>query len=102
IPSQCSKTVTITPTPACDIFGAGELCISQTSNTYTGPGNMTTYSWTASPGLQIAGPNNGSSVNVITTAPGPQLLTLNSTWLSGCVSQCSKLINVTPVVPCSV
>jgi len=102
IPSQCSKTVTITPTPTCDIFGTGELCFSQTTNTYTGPGNMTTYSWTTSPGLQIVGSNTTSSVNIITTAPGPQLLTLNSTWLSGCVSQCSKLINVKPIAPCEI
>jgi hypothetical protein len=63
---------------------------------------MTTYLWAASPGLQIVGPNNGYSVNVITTAPGPQLLTLNSTGNGGCVSQCSKLINVKPMAPCDI
>src|SRR5688572_19381896 len=102
VAAQCSKTVTITPTPTCDIIGANELCALSTNNTYNGPGNMTTYTWSASQGLQIVGPNNVSSVNVTAVAPGPQLLTLNSTWLSGCVSQCSKLINVTPVVPCSI
>jgi hypothetical protein len=102
VQSQCSKTVTIAPNPACDITGEGELCFSQVNNTYSGPGNMTTYFWTTSPGLQIVGSNSGSSVNVITTLPGPQLLTLNSTWLSGCVSQCSKLINVKPIPPCGI
>jgi hypothetical protein len=103
VPSQCLKTVTITPTPTCDIFGAGELCFSPVNNsTYSGPTNMTTYSWNVSPGLQIVGPNNTSSVNVTTVTPGPQLLTLNATWLSGCVSQCSKLINVTPIAPCEI
>ena len=103
VPSQCSKTVTITPTPTCDIFGAGELCFSPVNNSsYSGPTNMTTYSWSVSPGLQIVGPNNTAPVNVTTVAPGPQLLTLNATWLSGCVSQCSKLINVTPTPPCEI
>lgn len=102
VASQCSKTVTITPTPTCDIFGAVDLCMLSTNNTYTGPGNMTTYSWSASPGLQIVGSNTTSSINVTATMPGPQLLTLNTTWLSGCVSQCSKMINVTPLVPCEI
>ena len=103
IQSQCSKTVAITPAPTCDIIGAGELCFSPVNtNTYSGPGNMTTYSWTTSPGLQIVGSSSGSSINILTTAPGPQLLTLNSTWLSGCVSQCSKMINVNPIAPCSI
>ena len=103
VPAQCARTITITPTPTCDITGAGEICFSPTNNTtYSGPGNMTTYSWTTSPGLQIAGPNNTSSVNVTTVSPGPQIITLNSTWLSGCVSQCSKLVTVNPIPPCSI
>jgi len=102
VPSQCSKIVTITPTPTCDIIGTNELCALSTNNTYSGPGNMTTYSWTASPGLQIVGTNTSSSVNITATSPGPQLLTLNSTWLGGCVSQCSKMINVNPMAPCGI
>jgi hypothetical protein len=103
VQSQCSKTVSITPTPACDITGPGEICFSPVNNiTYSGPGNMTTYFWTTSPGLQIVGPNNTASVNVTTVAPGPQQVTLNATWLSGCVSQCSKMINVKPIPPCDI
>jgi hypothetical protein len=102
VPSQCSKTVTITPTPTCDIIGAGDLCLLSTNNTYSGPANMSTYFWSASPGLQIVGPNTNSSVNLTAITPGPQLLTLNATWLSGCVSQCSKMINVNPIPPCSI
>jgi hypothetical protein len=102
VPAQCSKTVTITPAPTCDIIGAGDLCGLSTNNTYSGPGNMSTYFWTASPGLQIVGPNTGSTVNLTAITPGPQLLTLNATWLSGCVSQCSKMINVNPTPPCSI
>ena len=103
VQSQCSKTVTITATPTCDITGAGEICFSPTgTTTYSGPANMSTWSWNTSPGLQIVGPNNTPSINVTTIAPGPQLITLNSTWLSGCVSQCSKLINVKPIPPCDI
>ncbi len=102
VPSQCSKTVTITPNPACEIFGAGNLCVMSANNTYSGPTNMSTYFWTASPGLQIVGSNTTSSVNITAVAPGPQLLTLNSTWLSGCINQCSRMINVAPIAPCSI
>ena len=102
VQAQCSKTVTITPTPTCDILGSSDLCVQSINNTYSDPINMTTYFWTASPGLQIVGSNTSSSVNVTTLTPGPQLLTLNSTWLSGCVSQCSKMINVNPIAPCSI
>ena len=102
VESQCSKTVTITSNPTCEISGLDNLCMLSTNNSYSGPGNMSTYFWTASPGLQITGSNTLSSINITAVAPGPQLLTLNSTWLSGCVSQCSKMVNVTPVVPCGI
>lgn len=102
--SQCSKTVTITATPTCDITGAGELCFapSNVTSTYSGPSNLTTYAWTSTPGLQIVGSNTGSSVNIITLAPGPQSLTLNATSASGCVTQCTKTITVKPIPPCSI
>ena len=104
VPSQCSKTVTISSSPTCEITGASEICFSPTptTNTYSGPGNMLTYFWVASPGLQIIGSNTDPSVNVITTAPGPQSLTLNATGVGGCVSQCTKIINVKPLPPCGI
>ena len=104
VPSQCSKTVTISSTPTCEITGADEICFAPTpsTNTYNGPGNMLTYFWTPSPGLQIVGSNTNASVNVITIAPGPQSLTLTSTGIGGCASQCTKLINVKPLPPCSI
>jgi hypothetical protein len=102
VASQCSRTITITPIPACDIVGANEVCFASTNNSYSGPANMTTYSWTASPGLQIVGPNTGSTVNVNAVGPGPQILTLTSTWLGGCISQCTKQIFVKPLPPCSI
>ena len=102
--SQCSKSVTITSTPTCEITGAAEICFAPPINTnsYSGPANMLTYSWTSTPGLQIVGSNSGSSVNVITVAPGPQSLTLNATSASGCVTQCTQMINVKPIPPCSI
>ena len=104
VASQCSKTVMISSTPTCEITGAGEICFAppSTTSTYSGPANMTTYFWTTSPGLQIVGSNTNSSVNIITTTPGPQSLTLNSTGVGGCVSQCTKAINVKPLPPCSI
>lgn len=102
VAAECSKTVTISPTPVCAITGAAELCATSTNNTYSGPANMTTYFWTASPGLIIVGSNTGFSVNISAVAPGPQLLVLNATGMGGCISQCSKTINVNPVPPCSI
>ena len=102
VASQCSRTITITPTPVCDITGANELCVLSTNNTYGGPVNMSTYFWTTSPGLQIVGSNTISSVNVNALTPGPQVLTLNSTWLGGCVSQCSKTIFISPPAQCNI
>src|SRR4030095_9666316 len=76
-PAQCSKTVTITPTPTCDITGPNEMCAASI-NGYLGPINMLTYSWTTSPGLSIVGPNTNALVNVTSSVPGPQMLTLNA------------------------
>ena len=101
VASQCSKTVTISPTPTCDIIGADEICFASTNNTYSGPANMTNYSWIAGPGLTIVGSNTSSSVNVTATGPGPQLLTLNATN-GGCVSQCTKQVFVKPIPPCGI
>src|SRR5688572_4161963 len=103
VASQCSKTVTITPTPTCDITGAGDICFASTNNTYNGPCNMITYSWITSPGLQIVGSNSSSSVNITATGPGPQTLTLNATGTGGgCISQCTKMIFVKPLPPCGI
>jgi hypothetical protein len=102
--AQCSKTVTISSTPICEITGAGEICFTppNITNTYSGPSNLLTYSWTSTLGLQIVGSNTGSSVNVITLAPGPQSLILNAASASGCITQCTKTINVKPIPACSI
>jgi hypothetical protein len=102
--SQCSKTVTISPVPTCTITGADELCFAppNITNTYSGPANMLAYSWTATPGLTISGSNTSASISVSTSTPGPQVLTLNATGAGGCISECTKTINVKPIPPCSI
>ena len=101
-PAQCSKTVTITSNPTCDISGTNDICAASMNNTYTGPVNMLTYFWTTSPGLNIVGPNTNPVVNVTSLIPGPHMLTLNSTSIGGCVSQCTRIINVIPILPCNI
>jgi hypothetical protein len=100
--SQCSKTVTISPTPTCSITGAEEICFGTMNNTYSSPANMLTYSWLATPGLTINGSTTSATVNVTASAPGPQVLTLNATGAAGCITQCTKTINVKPLAPCSI
>ena len=100
--SQCSRTVTISSNPTCTITGVDELCFGTMNTTYSGPANMLTYSWLATPGLTINGSSTNASVNVTASAPGPQMLTLNATAASGCTSQCTKTINVKPIPPCSI
>ena len=100
--AQCTKTITISPTPTCSITGADELCFGTMNNTYSVPANMLTYSWLATPGLTINGSTTSASVNVTASAPGPQMLTLNATGVAGCITQCTKTINVKPLAPCSI
>jgi hypothetical protein len=102
VPAQCTKTVSISPTPTCTITGPDELCFGTMNTTYSGPSNMLTYSWLATPGLTINGSNTGATVSITASAPGPQILTLNATGSAGCTSQCTKSINVNPVAPCSI
>jgi hypothetical protein len=101
VTAQCSKTVNVSSITTCDIIGPNELC-SGLINGYLGPVNMLTYSWTTSPGLTIMGPNTNALVSVTSSTPGPQMLTLNATGIGGCTSQCTKIIQVIPVVPCSI
>ena len=101
VTAQCSKTVSVSLVPTCDITGPNEMCAASL-NGYLGPINMLTYSWTTSPGLNIVGPNTNALVNVTSSVPGPQMLTLNTTGIGGCVSQCTKIINVKPLPPCGI
>ena len=101
VAAQCSKTVTISSTTTCDIIGPNTLCAGLV-NGYLGPVNMLTYSWTTSPGLTIIGPATNSLVSVTSSAPGPQMLTLNATGIGGCTTQCTKVIQVIEVPPCSI
>ncbi|HEU5163962.1 MAG TPA: hypothetical protein VFU29_00390 [Chitinophagaceae bacterium] len=101
VTAQCSKTVSVSLVPTCDITGPNEMCAASL-NGYLGPINMLTYSWTTSPGLNIVGPNTNALVNVTSSVPGPQMLTLNTTGIGGCVSQCTKIIQVKPLPPCGI
>lgn len=99
--TQCSKTVTVGSNTTCDIIGPNGLC-EGLINGYLGPVNMLTYSWTTSAGLTIVGPNTNALVSVTSSAPGPQMLTLNATGIGSCTSQCTKVIQVIPTVPCNI
>ncbi|HEX6846746.1 MAG TPA: hypothetical protein VF144_07200 [Chitinophagaceae bacterium] len=100
--AQCSRTILVGANTVCNITGANELCAESINNIYLGPQNLITYSWSVTPGLSIVGPNNGPVVNVTGVTPGVQILTLNATGPSGCVSQCIKPVFVKPLPPCDI
>src|SRR5438105_1865789 len=105
--AQCSKTVQVNSTPVCDITGPDAVCglpLPLQNNSYTGPANMNTYSWTINPGTTgatIVGSNTGQSVNVTVAGPGTFTLTLDAT-ANGCTSHCSKSGTVNPLPPCDI
>jgi PKD domain-containing protein len=105
--AQCSKVVQVNSTPVCDITGPNAVCVLPLplqNNSYTGPTNMTTYSWTINPGstgATIVGSNTAQSVNVAVAAPGTFTLTLDAT-ANGCTSHCSKSVTANPLPPCDI
>jgi hypothetical protein len=105
--AQCSKTVQVNSTPVCDITGPDAVCIlplPQQNNSYGGPTNMNTYSWTLNPGTagaSIVGSTTGQSVSVTVAAPGTFTLTLDAT-ANGCTSHCSKTVTANQPPPCDI
>ena len=88
--------------PTCSISGDGAACAGTTGHTYTGPANMSTYTWSLSGNGTINGASNGQSVTVDAGAAGSFTLHLVIANANGCSSSCNKTVTVNPNPPCSI
>ena len=95
-----SGTVTVNELPVCSITGNNNICPNST-NTYSGPLGMSTYTWSISGNGTISGATNGQTVSVLANnSCGSFTLTLIITDANGCTSTCSQTFDITtpPVV----
>lgn len=99
--STCSKTVTVMPA-TCTITGTTEVCSGSSGNTYSGPANMSSYSWIISGNGSIVGSPTGQSVTVTAGATGNFVLALTAAANNGAISQCTKTVTVSALNPCSI
>ncbi|HEX7878713.1 MAG TPA: FlgD immunoglobulin-like domain containing protein [Candidatus Eisenbacteria bacterium] len=105
----CEQTITVMPTPPCDITGDDHTCfpMSETYSTTVGAGY--TKAWTVMsvpPGIAaISGPANGSSVTVNFTGAGTVTVKLgvfDPNDPTDCLSMCEKVVDVDPGPPCDI
>src|SRR5439155_7706751 len=100
----CTLTVTVNPSPTCNITGDSPVC-GGTTHTYTsavGPAAGTvTHSWSISGDGTITGPKDGASVSVTAGATGSFTLTDNITS-DGCPSQCTLSVPINPNPTCNI
>ena len=88
--STCSKTVTVTPPPACTISGNTIICLGSSTQLCTPALSTATYLW-----------STGATNNCITVnAAGTYSLTV--TDVNGCSSICSKTVTVGPLPVCTI
>ncbi len=115
--STCTRIITITETPACDIAGDLAVCVGNTK-TYTTPiGDNFIRQWSVTsvpanicevvvPTAPAGGPaDQGSSVSLRFTGAGVCTLTLTVTDPNdpdNCFSTCSEIITVSPQPPCNI
>src|SRR5205814_8430374 len=78
--STCTKIVTVNPSTTfeCNVTGAAEVCSNSTGSVYSGPANMSTYTWSITGDGTIAGATNNQSVSVSGGGAGSFVLTLNT------------------------
>src|SRR6266566_354945 len=91
----------VNPPPSCSITGSVTLCPSSTGNSYSGPAEMTNYSWSISGNGTISGSTSGQTVSVTAGALCNQTLTLTLTGTStnGCSTTCSLPVTVQDTNP---
>lgn len=92
---SCSKSITVKPIPACFVTGPDQTTNGSAGNIYSGPSNMSSYSWSISGNGTIVGSATAQSVSVTGGAIGGFTLTLNTT-LNGCSNSCTKTVTVNP------
>jgi len=101
--TSASKEVTINPLPVCSISGSKTVTYG-TTNTYTAPAGMNSYSWSITGDGTISGAANESTVSIKTSAAGVYTLSViinNGSCTSTCdqtvyVDKADAVISVTP------
>ena len=87
--------IIVNPLPVCLIDGLDNICPGST-NQYSAPAGMTTYSWSIDGGGTISGPANQQTVSVLAgDTCGTYTLKLVITDANGCTSECEEKYNVT-------
>jgi len=92
--NQVDTNTNIAPvTPSCTFTGPVAVCISSTGNSYNGPSNQDSYTWSITGNGTIAGSSTSQTVSVTAGASGTYTLTLTTTK-STCSSSSSQNITV--------
>jgi hypothetical protein len=97
---KCEETVTVNPKPICSITGPDAVSPSSTNN-YSGPAGMASYSWSISGGGTIVGAANQQNVSVQADSGcnSSYKLTLNLTDTNGCTNSCTLPVQVRDTTP---
>ena len=101
-PLPTIKSVTVNPMAAPTLTGPLSLCQGTIGNIYTTEPGMNSYLWTVSPGgiITAGGTATNNTVTVSWTVPGPQLVSVNYTNVSGCTASgaTSTAVTVAPYI----
>jgi hypothetical protein len=91
--SPCQANVYVGNGPVCSVNMTTNNSCPGSSNTFTAPTGMTGYTWSVSGAGAISGPNDQSSVTVISGGNCSDSYTVSVTLDSnGCTSTCSQLV----------
>ncbi len=98
--SVCNQTITVNPLPSCSISGLSYACPSSSSNSYSGPAGLSTYSWTLTGnGGTLTGSTTQQTVYVNGGASNSFTVSLSITDSNGCSSSCSQAVTVATSAP---
>jgi len=94
--SPVSNSVSATPhtNPACSISGSSSV-LGAVANTFTGPANMDSYSWSVNgDGSSISGSSSGSSVSISSSCNSGSYTVNETITKNGCSSNCNMAVSV--------
>ncbi|MTK53028.1 hypothetical protein, partial [Paludibacter sp.] len=100
-PSSDEVVLINNTSPTCFISAQNEMVCPSSSNVYSAPDGMATYSWSIDGNGTISGSSNSKTVTVIAglNCNASFTLTLNITDAHNCQSTCQKSINVIDNMP---
>ncbi len=94
-----SATATVYPSVPCSIEGSLEVCPNG-EFTYTGPADMVSYVWTVTGNATIPGTKTERMVTILAGQNCEDFtISLTTTDIHGCISNCQLPVNVNDVVP---